>query len=169
MKTKRHNPKRYGELYNSQHIDNQIEELENIKEFIVLSGGWAWHFLSPPHNEYKHLHDHSDIDIFVKPENFTKVQLTLTENEWFRMKTKYDNNNFIRYEKIRDGRKMVIDMFKGEIPNINSNGWNVTEPNYLLSLYKTVHQSDNCIVVTKSRELIKNGEPIINSEELIKL
>lgn len=168
-KIKKHNPARYGEEYNPQHFSNQLEELERIKNWIVLSGGWAWHFMSPPHTEYKHLHDHRDIDIFVKPENFLTVQLTLEANDWYRMKTKYDNNNFIRYEKIKDERKMVIDMFKGEIPNIVANGWNVAEPNHLLSLYYTVHQSDQCIAVQKSRELIKKGISPIYNDELIKL
>jgi len=44
---KKHNPARYGEIYEPQHIKNQIEELEKIKPWIILSGGWAWHFMSP--------------------------------------------------------------------------------------------------------------------------
>lgn len=163
---KKHNFKRYGEVFDLEHIDNQLKEIEKIKDFIVLSGGWAWHFISPPHVEYKHLHDHSDIDIFVSSKNFLNVQLILQENGWNRMKTKYDNNTFIRYEKINN-RKMVIDMFKGDIPNIEIKGWKVVEPNYLLSLYNTIHQSDNCIAVQKSIELQKKGVDIINNETLI--
>jgi len=51
-----------------------LEELEIIKHFIILSGGWAWHFMSPVgHVEYKHAHDHKDIDLFVSPENVATV------------------------------------------------------------------------------------------------
>jgi hypothetical protein len=166
MKT--HNPKRFGEVYDINFISQQIKELELIKPWITLSGGWAWHFISPLHTEYKHLHDHTDIDIFVLPIDFLKVQLTLEDNGWKRMKTKYDNNTFIRYEKHMD-RKMVIDLFKGEIPNIEVKGWKVAEPNYLLSLYKTVHQSDNCIAVQRSLKLQKKGISPIDNELLIDL
>jgi len=96
------------------------------------------------------------------------VQLKLEENDWHRMKTKYDNNTFIRYEKILD-RKMVIDMFKGSIPTIEVKGWNVADPNHLLSLYKTVHQSDNCIAVQSSRILQEKGISPIDNEMLIEL
>lgn len=166
MKT--HNPKRFGEVYDSSFISQQIKELEVIKNWITLSGGWAWHFISPLHTEYKHLHDHTDIDIFVLPTDFLIVQLTLEDNGWKRMKTKYDNNTFIRYEK-HLYRKMVIDLFKGEIPNIEVKGWRVAEPSYLLSLYKTVHQSDNCIAVQSSLELQKKGISPIDNELLIEL
>jgi hypothetical protein len=167
-KIKRHNPARYGEIYNSDWINSQIEILKSIKDSIIISGGWAWHFISPAHIEYKHLHDHKDIDIFVLPKNFLEVQLSLEELGFERMKTKYDNNNFIRYEKLGD-RKIVIDMFKGDVPKINVNGWNVVDPKHLLSLYYSSHQSDHCVAVKASRELIKNGIDIINNEELIKL
>ena len=25
-----------------------LEELEAVREWVVVSGGWAWHFMSPP-------------------------------------------------------------------------------------------------------------------------
>ena len=168
-KVKKHNPERYGELYDLNHLNNQMEELFKIKNWITLSGGWAWHFISPPHTEYKHLHDHRDIDIFVKPEDFTTVQLTLEGNDWYRMKTKYDNNQFIRYEKINGKRKMVIDMFKGDLPSIMAKGWKVADPIHLITLYYTVHQSDHCIAVKATRELQTKGISPIDNELLIQL
>jgi hypothetical protein len=168
-KIKKHNPERYGETYNVDWINIQIEILEVIKSFIILSGGWAWHFISPPHVEYKHLHDHKDIDIFVIPENFTLVQMALEAIDFHRIKTKYDNNKFIRYEKIHNNKKIVIDMFKGDIPFIEVDDWKVVDPRYLLDLYYTVHQSDQCIAVKAARELIFKGSDIIYNEELIKL
>jgi hypothetical protein len=171
-KVKKHNPERYGEIY-THNMDFQFSTLERLKPWIIISGGFAWHFISPPHVEYKHLHDHKDIDIFVSPENFTRVQLDLTEHNFYRMKTKYDSKDFIRYERILDKdlmteRKLVIDMFKGEPPSIEVKGWKLVDPNHLLSLY-SVHQSDHCVAVKASRELIKKGIDIIDNEELIKL
>lgn len=168
-KIKKHNPARYGETYDADWISTQIDVLENIKEWITLSGGWAWHFISPVHEEYKHIHDHKDIDIFVLPQDFTTVQLTLESIGFYRMKTKYDNNTFIRYEKIDNDRKIVIDMFKKEVPSIVVKGWRVVDPKYLLSLYYSVHQSDHCVAVKASRELMAKGIDIIDNVELIKL
>jgi len=61
-----HNQNRYGELWPLLRIDTGLAELEAIKLFIIVSGGWAWHFMSHSgHREYKHAHDHKDIDLFV--------------------------------------------------------------------------------------------------------
>lgn len=166
---KKHNPARYGETYDSDWIKTQIDILTHIKPLITLSGGWAWHFISPPHNEYKHIHDHKDIDIFVSPQNFTSTQLELESLGFYRMKTKYDNNEFIRYEKIVDDKKIVIDMFKKVVPSIEVKRWTVVDPKYLLELYYSVHQSDQCIAVKASRELLSKGVDIIDNVELIKL
>jgi hypothetical protein len=168
-KIKKHNPDRYGETYNIDWIITQIENMEFVKPYITLSGGLAWHFISPPHIEYKHLHDHKDIDIFVLPKNFTTVQLLLESMGFRRMKTKYDNNEFIRYEKIQDEKKIVVDMFKKEVPSIEVKGWKVVDPKYLLELYYSVHQSDQCVAVKASRMLMDKEINIIDNEELIKL
>ena len=63
-----HNIKRYGELWPDYRIELGLEILNKLKQWIVISGGWAWHFMSEEnHTEYKHAHDHKDIDIFVHP------------------------------------------------------------------------------------------------------
>ena len=69
-----HNTKRYGELWPQDRIDTSLLELQFLREFIILSGGWAWHFLSPEeHIEYKHAHAHKDIDDFVDPKHVSEV------------------------------------------------------------------------------------------------
>lgn len=169
-KIKKHNPSRYGETYDVEWINMQIEILNVIKDFIIISGGWAWHFISPPHVEYKHLHDHKDIDIFVEPSNIRQVQIELETLGFRRMKTKYDNNEFIRYEKVQDeSKKIVIDMFKGVVPFIEIDNWKIVDPKYLLELYYSVHQSDQCIAVQSGRELLRKGETLIKNEKLIQL
>lgn len=63
-----HNKQRYGEIWPRWRIDVSLRELAPIKPWIIVSGGWAWHFMSPRnHTEYKHAHDHKDIDLFVDP------------------------------------------------------------------------------------------------------
>ena len=69
-----HNTKRYGECWPSFKITHGLDILEKLKESVIISGGWAWHFMSPKnHTEYKHAHDHKDIDIFVHPKNPSSV------------------------------------------------------------------------------------------------
>ena len=46
----------------------QLSVVEALGDGIVVSGGLAWHLMSPPHIENKKHHDHSDIDLFALPE-----------------------------------------------------------------------------------------------------
>jgi hypothetical protein len=160
---------RCNEENDYERLAHQLSVLNQIKEWVILSGGWAWHFMSPPHKEYKHLHDHKDIDIFVEPNNINKVILKLKELGFNRIKTKYDNNTFIRYENIINDRKIVIDMFFKEVPSIICNEWKVVEPSYLLSLYDSIHQTKHCVAVIESNKLIKKGIDPCNKKELINL
>lgn len=160
---------RIGETYDKDRIDDQINILKKIKDLCVISGGWAWHFMSPPHIEYKHLHDHKDIDIFVTPDNMYDVIIRLQELGFYRMKTKYDNSNFYRYEMKLNNHKMVIDLFKRIVPFNVIDGWNIIKPEYLVTLYSSIHGSDKCFALKSAREIIKNGESPIKRDELIKL
>jgi hypothetical protein len=65
-----HNPQRYGETWSLPLIASYLEVLHAIRELVTVSGGWAWHFISPEHIEYKHLHDHKDVDVFVSAPQF---------------------------------------------------------------------------------------------------
>ena len=170
-----HNKKRYGETWNSLVINNYLIELEPLKGIIILSGGWAWHFMSPPgHVELKHAHDHKDVDIFVLPINVTIVVGKLTEQGFKKVPTRFDhlknNSNFRRYEKeIRSGKKLIIDFFvKKDIRvRILNNGWQVVDPEQLLSFYGNIHSSDNCFAVKAATDLIKKGIDPIGREELV--
>ncbi|MEN8215537.1 MAG: hypothetical protein ABFS56_04025, partial [Pseudomonadota bacterium] len=116
-----HNKNRYGEVWPQHRIDVSLQELESIKPFIVVSGGWAWHFMSPKgHVEFKHAHDHKDIDLFVAPENVATVVSILKGRAFEKVWTKYDKLpskvDFRRYEKrvaLADGTsvKITIDFF----------------------------------------------------------
>ena len=39
-----HNTKRYGELWPDYRIELGLKILEKLKQWIIVSGGWAWHF-----------------------------------------------------------------------------------------------------------------------------
>ncbi|WP_445455179.1 hypothetical protein [Flavobacterium sp. HNIBRBA15423] len=172
-----HNKNRYGELWNQNRIEEGLKILGLLKDFIVISGGWAWHFMSVPnHKEYKHAHDHKDIDIFVHPNNVSKVMEILLENHFEKVWTRYDylysEENFRRYEKTveRNGEKpfrVTIDFFeKTDLKTENCNGFTVVAPAMLLSFYSNIHSSDKCWAVKKAKEFLEKGINPIGRKEL---
>lgn len=96
-----HNPARMGEQWNDLRWAVLATEIEAVKEYGVLSGGWAWHYMSPPHVEEKHLHDHRDIDFHVFPAKFAELVVVLKERGYHRQTTRFDDasGEFIRFEK----------------------------------------------------------------------
>jgi len=96
-----HNPARIGEIWNPLRWNVLATEIEAIKDYGALSGGWAWHYMSPPHKEEKHLHDHRDIDIHVFPERFAELVVVLKDRGYHRQTTRFDDpsGEFIRFEK----------------------------------------------------------------------
>ncbi len=175
-----HNQNRYGELWPLLRIDTGLAELEAIKLFIIVSGGWAWHFMSPEgHREYKHAHDHKDIDLFVYPENVATVVSILKGRGFEKVWTKYDKlpseQDFRRYEKrVEDENqisvKVTIDFFvKSDIPYRDIKGWQIVEPEFLLGLYKSIHSSDNCFAVQAAVQLINKGIDPVGRPELVEI
>ena len=170
-----HNIKRYGELWPDFRIDLSLEILEKLKSFITISGGWAWHFMSKPnHIEYKHAHDHKDIDIFVHPKNIAKVMCILLEDGFKKVWTRYDHipspEKFRRYEKtdwLVNGKqiRITIDFFESKnIETILVDGWSLVEPKTLLSYYSNIHSSDKCWAVKAAVKLVQQGEnPVGNT------
>lgn len=167
-----HNIRRYGEVWNQEKIDICLSELEFIKNDIILSGGWAWHFISPHnHKELKHAHDHKDIDIFVHPEKTVDVIKILLSHGFHKVATRFDKisnkESFRRYEKDVKGTKVIIDFFIKAIPFIEIDGWKVVEPSQLIQLYKSIHTSKNCFAVVAAEKMLKKGINIIHKEELM--
>jgi hypothetical protein len=175
-----HNKNRYGETWAQSRIDTCLEDLEAIKPFVIVSGGWAWHFMSPiNHIEYKHAHDHKDIDLFVPPENVATVVSILKGRGFEKVWTKYDKlpskEEFRRYEKRVEyddnfSIKVTIDFFVGsEIPIREINEWKIVEPSHLLSLYNTIHSSDTCFAVQAAKRLVEQGIDPVNRPELVEI
>ncbi|TPN86942.1 hypothetical protein [Aquimarina algicola] len=174
-----HNIKRYGETWPQYRIEYSLKELELFKNIVVLSGGWAWHFLSPEgHTEYKHAHDHKDIDMFVHPRDVAEVMSIMIQNGYKKVWTRYDTlpstENFRRYEKIitRSDHKsfrITIDFFVREVPYRKVKGWNIIEPSFLLTLYNNIHSSDKCWAVQAALTLLKKQIDPLDREELVKI
>lgn len=168
-----HNKKRYGEVWSQEKINICLSELEYLKDNVILSGGWAWHFMSPHnHRELKHAHDHKDIDIFVYPEDVVKVIYILDNRGFCKVATRFDNpsnkESFRRYIKNINGIKIIIDFFVRRISFIEVDGWKVVEPANLLQLYKTIHTSRSCFAVVSAKKLLNKGINILHREELMK-
>ncbi len=187
-----HNKKRYGELWDNSIINSYLWEFEpgssrfeSLRPYVIFSGGWAWHFMSPyRHKELKHAHDHKDADIFVPPENVAKVIELLTNQGFKKTPTRFDkltnNSDFRRYEKLtRDDHRLTIDFFVRNDINVRKIdsfdvlgrpcAWNVVEPQQLLSFYKSIHSSDNCFAVKAAANLLNLGIDPVGRKELIEI
>lgn len=169
-----HNIKRYGELWPELRIRLGLEILEKLKNKVIISGGWAWHFMSEEgHTEYKHAHDHKDIDVFVKKENVAEVVMLLQQEDFQKVWTRYDHlpsqENFRRYEKIvelenKKPHRITIDFFeRNDLDTVDVHGFTVVKPDVLLSFYRNIHSSDKCWAVMAAKELLQKGiDPVGN-------
>jgi len=166
----------------------QMDIVDILKDYVVVSGGMAWHMMSPEHTEVKKMHDHSDVDLFIIPSEAWRVFALLKENGYKRWWTRYDNKtpNFSRYGRtVLKGKKrvkVILDLFVQEVPFRMIDGYKVVETKYLLSLYdysgegfcdtfseeKVVHSSGRCWAVRQARRLMANGVDVVGRSELIK-
>jgi len=158
-----HNIKRYGETWNADEIAILAGEIDALKELVIVSGGWAWHFMSPPHVELKHAHDHKDVDLFVAPERMWELMAILTERGYDKTWTRFDgqSDDFHRYMKTADGAKpvkVILDVFTGDLPSANTpSDVRVVQPEALLPLYGVKHSSEQCFSVQIARKLVARG------------
>jgi len=170
-----HNPNRYGEVWSRHRIDGWDPVLEPLKNLVVFSGGWAWHFLSRVgHTEYKHGHDHKDVDLMVPPRNVGAVVYMLNSMGFKKVHTRYDRlsskEDFRRYEKhytttadLPDGIgckivRLTIDFFVKDVPElVTPGGWKIVSPEELVTYYSTIHSSKSCWAVVAAKKLLENG------------
>lgn len=173
-----HNKERYGETWPQERLDAALWIISRVKSRIVLSGGWAWHFMSPEgHEEYKHAHDHKDVDMFVNPVDAGWVIVSLLGFDFRRASTRYDTakKDFQRYEKticVDGGKpfKITLDVFLKSVPfRVVRDQWRVVAPKYLLDLYDSVHTSGECFAVTAAKKLIADGVDPVGNELLVKI
>jgi len=165
------NPARLYDEWSAHRVE--IMDLE-IQTFLTpvgaLSGGWAWHYMSPSHKEYKLLHDHKDIDLFVAPYEAPKYISDLKRMGYEKISTIYDNpsGQFVRFEKYEDNVKIIIDLFIEDVPTVVVyNAIRVVKPEVLLSFYDMKkHTTDDCMAVIAARKLIAQNIDPIGREEL---
>jgi hypothetical protein len=172
-----HRTDRYGETWPQYRIDACLRELESLKGLVILSGGWAWHFMSPSgHPEYKHAHDHKDVDVFVPKKMVATVIGILAGQGFEKVRTQYDglpnNADFRRFEKtVDDGMnpsfRITIDFFVRDAPSREARGWQVTEPQFLLEQYGKIHTSSECFAVQAARKLLAQGIDPVGRSELL--
>ena len=167
-----HNTKRYGERWNSEDLDALLTEIECVKDLGVVSGGWAWHFMSPPHEELKHAHDHKDVDIFVPPDKVWMMAQRLGERGYERAWTRFDgeSDDFHRYVRTIEAErplKVIFDVFTGDVLSVAApSGVTVVDPAYLLTLYGVKHSSGQCFSVQIARSLIARGISPVGRPEM---
>jgi hypothetical protein len=119
-------------------VEAQLCTVRALGDSVAVSGGLALHLISPQHIEDKHLHDHSDVDLFVlNKEFFERIKALKFSKVW----SKYDTTNFHRYSKtisIRGVRvKVLIDAFVDfDTPTIRVQEYNLVAPDTLIRLYK---------------------------------
>lgn len=163
-----HRTDRYGETWNPIRLKITLEEIGKFRHMVTLSGGWAWHFMTPAgHEELKHAHDHKDIDLFVTPAEVGIFVSLLKSQGYEKTWTRFDrlptSKDFTRYSKtIKDQEsgepvKVVLDVFVGVVPSIIAQGFRVVEPRTLLSYYGVKHSSDRCFSFQIASKLIAEG------------
>jgi hypothetical protein len=160
--------------WKQEKLMEQLKVVKELGDLVVISGGLAWHIMSPEHIEAKIHHDHSDIDLFAVPEHSAEVLDRLKTMGFNRYYTKYAATpNFYRYGKTAQHHgtgkrvKILIDLYIERVPFMVFNGYQIVDMNHLLGLYETTHSSKNCTAVKAAKELIKKGINPIGRYELV--
>lgn len=163
------NPKRADEPWNLERLRISETELRALAPWVTVSGGWAWHFMAPPHEELKLFHDHKDVDLFVEPERFPELMQQLTERGFHRTWSRFDatSTHFYRYSKYVSDAKVILDVFVRKVPSVCVGGVNVVEPATLLTFYGDIHSTDDCVSVLAARQLLARGMSPIGRPELV--
>lgn len=163
------NPKRADEPWNPERLTVLEREVRSIAPLVTLSGGWAWHFMAPLHEELKIFHDHKDVDLFVEPERLPELIHALTQRGYTRTWTRFDatSENFYRYARHVDGVKVLLDVFVRRVPSVQVGEVRIVEPSTLLTFYGDIHSTDDCVSVLAARKLLAQGLSPIGREELV--
>ena len=163
------NPQRAGEPWNLERLRVAETELRALAPLVTLSGGWAWHFMAPAHEELKIFHDHKDVDLFVEPERFFALVQLLAERGFHRTWSRFDatSTHFYRYAKYVGDAKVILDVFVRRVPSVQVGEVRVVEPATLLSFYGDIHSTDDCVSVLAARQLVAQGLSPIGRPELV--
>lgn len=166
-----HNPARANDTWNADRVRSQELEIRKFKDLFTVSGGWAWHFMSPVgHKEYKTQHDHKDVDAFVKPAEFTTFLERAKLHGYERAATLHDDpsGNFYRYVKHLPSGKVVFDIYVQDVPSRELDGIRFVDPPYLLKLYETTHSSKEAHAVKAAAKLVAAGVDPVQHPTLVR-
>lgn len=166
-----HNPARANETWNPERIAEQLAEINKFSDLLTVSGGWAWHFMSPPgHTEYKTQHDHKDVDAFVQPDRFHEYVTRAKELGYERADTLHDDPSgvFYRYTLRSPNGKIVFDIYVQDVPSRDLGPIRVVEPKHLLKLYETTHSSKECWAVQAALKLVADGVDPVQHPTLVR-
>lgn len=164
------NPHRVLEEWSPKRLMVLQDHVEGLPSYVVLSGGWAWHYMSPPHTEYKLLHDHKDVDLFVRPQELAVLMNLLANSGFERTWTRFDSRSkdFYRYSKIAEGDvKVILDVFCKAVPYVEVGQKRVVDPAHLITLYGEIHSTEDCVAVLAAKKLLDAGVSPIGRKELI--
>lgn len=169
-------------MWKNDKLEAQMETVDAIKDYVIISGGLAWHIMSPPHEETKMIHDHKDVDLFIPPQWANTVIGILKGRGFNKYWTKYDGitPNFVRYgtseirkedidKPLEEQRsvKVLLDLFLEDIKSIEVKGYKLVEPKTLLGLYEYSHSSKNCVAVQAAIPLVARGINPVGKIDLI--
>jgi hypothetical protein len=166
-----HNPARANDTWDADRVQAQELEIRKFKDLFTVSGGWAWHFMSPAgHKEYKTQHDHKDIDAFVQPERFTEFLERAKQHGYERAATLHDDpsGNFYRYVKRLPSGKVVLDIYVQNVPARERYSIRFVDPTYLLKLYETTHSSKEAHAVKTAAKLLAEGIDPVGHPALVR-
>lgn len=164
------------------------QELRDLSEAlpVVVSGGWAWHLMTPAgHVEYRHAHDHRDLDLFLDPRFRDDAMNTLRRMGYIQSWTRFDSSAltssvgssprpFSRHVKdaLRDDRyyKVTVDLFLEpiavrEIQAPWGRSIRVVPPARLLELADSQSPAAACLSARIARDLLARGlDPVGHPE-----
>lgn len=194
------NPKRKFELWDHHKLtvmDNEVHAIAQCAPYVTFSGGWAWHYMSPPHTEYKLLHDHKDIDLFVPPFHYQSFCVEMTLRGYERVWTRFDadsKGSFYRWQRTWYGPtkwasqitleelrnepkpkmpvKIIIDAFLREVPrgpSFRDASIKVVDPTKLITFYGEIHSTDDCVAVVEAHKLALQGISPLGHPNLVRM
>lgn len=168
-----HDPSRYGQTWDRTRIARQYPAVRVLREHAVFSGGWAWHFMAPAgHTEYRHGHDHKDIDAFVPYSELGSAVRKLEDLGFSIVETGYDAADFRRLDKklhdVDDPQTLRVDLFMGGEPARQARGnVEVVAPERILEFYdQKRHGSGKCLAAECARDLLCAGDDPVGHPEL---
>lgn len=170
-------PFRDSEKWSQDKIAAYLKVLRDLKMYVGVSGGWAWHFMCPEaHTEYQRLHDHSCVDLMVPPRTASSSQDIIERLGFVRtsgiLPRPYQDStlDFTRYErpaKARHPLRLRVNFFVKDVPLLQCRGgWLVVRPDVLIDIYNP----KSCVSHDAAKKLLAAGASpgsLINRRELL--